>query len=86
MKFSRSAEIKIKEMVEEYGLPEEVIRKIIKSPYEFIRKKTKELPIKNGMTKEEFLSLKSNFNVPGLFKMHTSWHAYSEIQKKINNK
>lgn len=82
MKFSRSSEIKIEEIAEKYNLPIEVVKKIVSSPYEFIRIKTRELEFKDNMTKEEFDSMKTNFNIPCLFKMHASYYAYSEIQKK----
>ena len=86
MKFNRADEIKIKEMANKYGLDNEVVRKMISAPYDFIQKKTKELNFVDDLTREEFDKMKKNFNIPGLGKIYASYFLYNEIQKKKKKK
>lgn len=82
MKLSRADNIKAKELAEKYNVDVDVIKKIIASPYNFIQHKTKELDFKDGLTREEFDKMKTNFNIPGLGKLYASFYLYNEIQKK----
>jgi len=82
MRLSRADNIKAKELAEKYNLDIEIIKKIISSPYEFIQKKTRQLNFKDGLTREEFDKIKTNFNIPGLGKLYASFYLYNEIQKK----
>jgi len=82
MRLNRADTLKAKELAEKYGLDFDVVVKIIKSPYEFIQKKTKELHFKDGMTREEFDKMKKNFNIPGIGKLYASHFLYNQIQKK----
>ena len=82
MRLSRADNIKAKELAEKYKLDLEVVKRIISSPYDFIQKKTRELNFKDGLTREEFDKMKTNFNIPGLGKLYASFYLYNEIQKK----
>tara|TARA_R110002049_G_scaffold231127_1_gene403374 strand:- start:20163 stop:20423 length:261 start_codon:yes stop_codon:yes gene_type:complete len=82
MRLSRADKIKAKELAEKYNLDLEVIEKIIASPYDFIQKKTREMNFRDGLTREEFDKMKTNFNIPGLGKLYASFYLYNEIQKK----
>jgi hypothetical protein len=82
MRLSRADNIKAKELAEKYNLDIEIIKKIISSPYEFIQKKTRQLNFKDGLTREEFDKIKTNFNIPGIGKLYASFYLYNEIQKK----
>ena len=82
MKLNRADEIKAEEIADKYGIDVEIVMEIIKSPYDFIQKKTKELDFKNDLTREEFDKMKTNFNIPGIGKLYASFYLYNEIQKK----
>ena len=82
MKLNRADAIKAKELAEKYDMDLDLMKKIIASPYEFVQKKTRELDFKDGITKEEFDKMKTDFNIPALGKIFASNYLYNEIQKK----
>jgi hypothetical protein len=82
MKLNRADAIKAREIAEKYGVTIDEMKKLISSPYEFIDKKTRALEFEDGLTKEEFNKIKTNFNIPALGKLYVSYYMYSEIQKK----
>jgi hypothetical protein len=84
MKLNRADAIKAKELAEKYNIDLDLMKKIIASPYEFIQKKTRELDLEDGLTKEEFSKIKTDFNIPALGKVFASHYMYNEIQKKKN--
>lgn len=86
MRLSRAELIKAKELAEKYDLPLETIKKIIASPYGFIAKKCRETNFKDGLTREEFDSMKKNFNIPSLGKLYASHYLYDKIQKNKKKK
>lgn len=86
MRFNRADEIKIKELAEKYDLPVETIKNIVSSPYSFISKKCKEIEFPDGLSREEFDKMKTNFNVPSLFKLHASYYMYNKIQENKSKK
>jgi hypothetical protein len=86
MKFSRADEIKVKELAEEYGIDVNIIKQMVSAPYDFIQSKTRELNFKDNLTREEFDSVKKNFNIPGIGKLYASYFLYEQIQKKKKKK
>lgn len=82
MKLNRADAIKAKELAEKYDMDLDLMKKIIAAPYEFVQKKTRELDFKDGITKEEFDKMKTDFNIPALGKIFASNYLYNEIQKK----
>ena len=82
MKLNRADAIKAKELAEKYDMDLDLMKKIIASPYEFVQKKTRELDFKDGITKEEFDKMKTDFNIPALGKIFASNYLYNELQKK----
>ena len=86
MRLSRADKIKTEEMSEKYGLSIETIYSIISSPYDFIAKTTRTMEFEDGLTREEFLKLKTNFNIPSIGKLYASHYLYNEIQKKKSKK
>ena len=86
MRLNKADEMKIKQLALKYGMTFDEVEDIVNSPYEFISKTTKELDIKEGLDKEEFAKVKTNFNIPSLCKMFASHYIYSEINRKKNKK
>ena len=86
MKLNRADAIKAAELAEKYGVSIDDMKKILVAPYDFIRKKTSEMEFPDGLTREEFDKIKTNFNIPSLAKMHASYYLYNEIQKKKKKK
>lgn len=73
----------------ELNIPEEVIKEAYYAYWKFVRNTIKELPLKDGMSKEEFDKLKVNFNIPSLGKLYCNYdrmmvlvNKYKKEQKK----
>ena len=86
MKANRADEIKIKELAKKYKMDPEIVKKIVQSPYDFIHEKTKEITFEDGISREEFDSIKKSFNLPGIGKLYASFFSYEEICKKRRKK
>lgn len=72
----------------ELGLPKEVILKVYKSYWRFVRSKIEELPLKEELDEETFNKLRTNFNIPKLGKIHCTYPRYKvikEINRRRNN-
>lgn len=73
----------IRQVAEELDIPYEVCRRAYLSQWEFILEKTKELPLHDELTKEEFDKLRPNFNLPSLGKFAVTWDRYQRVKKKF---
>ena len=82
MKLSTADLVKIREISVKYNLTEDEVKEIVMSPYSFIQKKSKEIVFKEGMDKEDFKSMKKNFNIPCLGKLYASNFMYNQIENK----
>jgi len=69
----------------EFNLQDDVIRKIVQSPYKFTRETISNLSIDGIESEEEFNKLKVNFIYLHIGKLYTTYQIYEKIQKqKIN--
>jgi hypothetical protein len=59
----------IKKVAEELNLPEELVSRTYDAYWKFIRETISSLPLKNDLSKEQFDSLKTNFNIPSIGKL-----------------
>lgn len=79
--------MKYKEIIEslsqESGIPEEVVDAAYISFFEFVREKINSLPLKDELTEEEFNSLKTNFNIPSLGKLHCTYDRYLKMKEQM---
>jgi hypothetical protein len=69
----------------DYKLQDEVIKKIVNSPYKFTRETIANLDIDPEITEEEFNKLKTNFIYLYIGKLYTSYDIYKKL-KNLNNK
>ena len=65
------------------GIPVEMVDKIYKSFWLYIRSSIQELPLKENLTENEFLSLKSNFNIPSLGKLTYTYERYKGVKSRF---
>lgn len=86
MKLNRADSIKAKEIAEKYNIDIDAVKLIILSQYEFIKEKTRDLNFEEGFTKEEFLKLKTNFNIPSIGKLYASYFMYRKINENKKKK
>ena len=56
-----------------------------KSFWGFIKENISELPLKEGLSEEDFNSYKKNFNLPYLGKLYCNFEDWEKIKEKYNN-
>lgn len=73
------------------GISPNVIEKVYKAYWLYIKTTIEALPLKDNLNEEEFLKLRTNFNVPSLGKLCVTWNRFVgckkryELIKKLRN-
>lgn len=67
---------------QETGLSGRVVDKVFKAYWLFIRASLQALPLKENLSEEDFLKLKTNFNIPSLGKLSCTYEDYLRQRKK----
>ena len=65
------------------GIPSELVGKVYKAYWSFIKETIQALPLKDNLSEEEFSTLKTNFNVPSLGKLTCTLDKYTRIKKRF---
>ena len=86
MSFNKSDSIKITELAKKYNITIEEVEGIVLSQSEFIKLKTSKLVLVDGLSKEQFDSLKTNFNLPSIGKLFASFYIYGKINHNKTKK
>jgi hypothetical protein len=85
----RSNDDKIKILIHrlglKYNLRDEVIKKIVTSPYKFTREKISSLEIDDIETEEQFNKLKTNFIYVHIGKLYTNYRIFNKLKKQKDN-
>lgn len=68
---------------EDTGIDIEVVDKIYKSFWLYIKDSVQKLPLKEELTEAEFLALKPNFNIPSLGKLCVTYDRYKGVKAKF---
>ena len=71
----------IDDVAKEYDLPPEVVEDIYESQWDFIVDTVEDLDF-NEVTKEEFKTWKTNFNIPALGKFYTTYYKIKNVREK----
>ncbi len=74
----------IKEISKNTGISPDIIDKIYKSFWLYIRNSIQELPLKENITETEFLKLRPNFNIPSLGKLCCTYSRYLGVRNRFN--
>ena len=61
----------------------DVIEKVYKAYWSFIKETIQALPLKDNLSEEEFSTLKTNFNVPSLGKLTCTPDKYNRVKKRF---
>ena len=69
---------------EELNLPEELIEKVYKAYWNFIRVTIEELPLKTELTQLEYENLRTSINIPSLGKLNCTYNRYIGIRNRFN--
>ena len=64
------------------NLPVNIVDKIYKSYWKFIRTTIQELPIKETMSEEDFKQLRTNFNIPSLGKLSCTYDRLRRVRER----
>jgi len=70
---------------EELGLPPEVVDKVYKSYWMFVKQTIQALPLKEELTPEDFVKLKTNFNIPSLGKLSCTYDRMNRVKEKFKH-
>lgn len=73
----------VKRVAIKLGLPTEVVDKTYKAYWKFVRSSITALPLKEGLSEEEFKKLQTSINIPSLGKIACTWDTYVRIQKRL---
>lgn len=79
-------EIAIQRLAEKYNKPEQVIKKMVESQFEFISQEMKDINFNDAETQEDFDKMKKTFLVKHLFKLTPSWKVINQIRNYNENK
>ena len=61
----------------------DVVEKVYKAYWSFIKDTIQALPLKDNLSEEEFSTLKTNFNVPSLGKLACTLDKYNRVKKRF---
>lgn len=61
----------------------DVVEKVYKAFWSFIKETIQALPLKDNLSEEEFSTLKTNFNVPSLGKLACTLDKYNRVKKRF---
>ena len=64
------------------GISPDVVEKVYRAYWSFIKETIQALPLKDNLSEEEFSTLKTNFNVPSLGKLCVTWNRFVGCKKR----
>lgn len=72
----------ISELSRQLNLSEDVVLKVYKAYWSFIRASITKLPLSEDLDEQEFSKLKTNFNIPNLGKLYCNYNRYIGVRKR----
>lgn len=67
----------------ELNLPIEVVDKVYKSYWQYIKNTIQDLPLKENLTEDQFSQLRTNFNIPSLGKLTCTYDRMQKVKKRF---
>lgn len=74
-----------KEVAEELDMSEKDVKNIYTAYWTAIRETIKALPFKDDLSEEEFLTLKTSFNLPKIGKLGCTYKKYVSLKERYKN-
>lgn len=71
------------QLSKELDIPVDVIKRAYIHYWKFIKESIKALPLKEDLTEEEFLKLRTNFNIPSLGKLYCTYENVLNTKKQF---
>lgn len=78
MNWKTAADIVAKDL----NLPVHVVQAAYKAFWEFVKKTIEALPLDEDLSEEEFMKLRTNFNIPSLGKLSCTYDRFVGVRKK----
>lgn len=75
-----------KKVSEELNIPEDIVGKVYKAYWKFIRDSISSLPLKEDLSEEDFNKLRTNFNIPHIGKLTCTYDRYKRVKQRLNYK
>lgn len=72
----------ITKVSQETDLPVKVVGKVFKAYWLFIRASIQALPLKETLSEEDFMKLRTNFNIPSLGKLTCTYEDYLRQKRR----
>jgi hypothetical protein len=70
----------------ELGLKPKTVENVYKAFWFYIKSTIEEMPLKEKIKEEEFLKLRTNYNLPGLGKLICPYDKYIKVYNKYSSK
>lgn len=67
----------------EMGIDPDVVKAAYLSQWQFIRNNIEILPLKGELSEEEFNKLRTNFNLPSLGKLYTTFDKVQKVRRRV---
>ena len=67
----------------ELNLPIEVVDKVYKSYWQYVKNTIQDLPLKENLTEDQFSKLRTNFNIPSLGKLTCTYDRMQKVKKRF---
>lgn len=74
----------INKVSKELDIDADVVDYAYKSYWKFIRETIQSLPLKNVILEEDFSKLKTNFNIPSLGKLVSTYDKLLKVRRRLN--
>lgn len=67
------------------NIPKEVVEKVYKMYWKFVKEYISSMPLDSDISEEEFHELRTSINIPSLGKFNCPYYKYKAIKNKIKN-
>lgn len=67
----------------ELGLPSEIVGKVYRAYWLALKQVVQALPLKEDLTDEDFLKLRTSFNIPSLGKLYSSYDKVQGVKRRF---
>lgn len=74
----------ITKVSKDLGYSQDIIKKVYQSYWLFIKSTIRELPLDKDLTEEDFINLRTNFNIPSIGKMVCRYSDYKTVRNRYN--
>ena len=65
------------------GISPNVVEKVYRAYWSYIKETIQALPLKEELSEEDFLKLKTNFNIPSLGKLYCTPDKYNKVKNRF---